>query len=114
MGQARAGATLAYVGIGANLGEPRAMVHRACEALAGLESTLSLRRSGLYRSAPVEATGPDFVNAVVALETTLEASELHQALHQLENDFGRVRGERKVPTGTFVLMGQQLFRLEYK
>ena len=97
MGLDRAGAVLAYIGIGANLGDPSAMFERVCAALAALESTLSLRRSRLYRSAPVAATGPDFVNAVVALATTLGAHELHQVLHRLENGFGRVRGERNAP-----------------
>lgn len=97
MGQDSAGAVLAYIGIGANLGDPGTMFERVCAALAALESTRSLRRSRLYRSAPVGAPGPDFVNAVVALETTLGAHELHQVLHRLEDGFGRVRGARNAP-----------------
>lgn len=97
MGQDRAGAVLAYIGIGANLGDPSAMFAQVCAALGELESTRSLRCSRLYRSTPVEAIGPDFVNAVVALATTLGADELHQVLHRLEEDFGRVRGARNAP-----------------
>lgn len=97
MGQARAGTVLAYIGIGANLGDPAATCDRVCRQLVVLESTRSLRCSRLYRSAPVEATGPDFINAVVALETTLDPHELHRELRLLEDQFGRIRGERNAP-----------------
>lgn len=92
-----AGTALAYIGLGANLGDPVAMFGRVCQALTDLEGTVALRRSRLYRSAPVDASGPDFVNAVVALETTLDPDRLHRELQRLEDHFGRVRGERNAP-----------------
>jgi 2-amino-4-hydroxy-6-hydroxymethyldihydropteridine diphosphokinase len=92
-----AGATRAYVGIGANLGDARAAVEQAIEALAVLPGTQVVGRSSLYRSAPVDAAGPDFVNAVVALDTTLVAESLLAALHSIEDAHGRRRLYRNAP-----------------
>ena len=97
MNRDQPGTTTAYVGVGANIGDARAAVAQACAALAGLASTASARSSSLYRSAPIDASGPDFVNAVVALETRLAPGELHQALRTIEERFGRVRGARNAP-----------------
>lgn len=97
MNRAPPGRTLAYIGVGANLGDARATVEQACLALTQLAGTRSSRRSALYRSTPVDASGPDFVNAVVALETTLAPEELHAALRVIEQRLGRVRGGRNAP-----------------
>ncbi|WP_284616432.1 2-amino-4-hydroxy-6-hydroxymethyldihydropteridine diphosphokinase [Aquabacterium humicola] len=85
---------LAYVGIGANLGDARATVRAACERLRPLGA---LRCSSLYRSAPVDAGGPDFVNAVVELQPTLDPAALLAALQAIEADFGRERPFRHAP-----------------
>ena len=82
---------LAFVGLGANLGDPAAAVRTAMDRLDSVPGTSVVRRSGLYRSAPVGATGPDFVNAVVQLRTGLSAPELLQALQSIEADAGRER-----------------------
>lgn len=84
-------AVVAYVGIGANLGEPRAAVQAAMQRLEQVPQTAVVARSSLYRSAPVGASGPDFVNAVVALRTSLCAPALLAALHALEGQAGRQR-----------------------
>ena len=83
--------TLAFVALGANLGDARATVRQAMEALAGLPLTRVTALSSLYRSAPVEAAGPDFINAVAALDTGLAPQELLAALHRLEQEAGRER-----------------------
>jgi 2-amino-4-hydroxy-6-hydroxymethyldihydropteridine diphosphokinase len=77
-------AELAYVGVGANLGQPRAQVEQGIDALRALPGTQLSASSSLYASAPVDASGPEYVNAVVALHTTLEAHALLQALHGIE------------------------------
>ena len=82
---------IAYVGLGANLDEPRAQVLCALDELAALPQTELLGRSSLYRSAPVDATGPDYVNAVARLRTRLGAAELLQALLDIEDRHGRRR-----------------------
>ena len=90
-------AARAFVGLGANLGDARTAVLRAMDALDGLPGTRVVARSSLYRSAPVDATGPDFVNAVVALETTLDPSDLLAELQRLEHDALRERPYRNAP-----------------
>jgi len=88
---------LAYVGVGANLGQPRAQVEQGIDALHRLPDTQLIARSSLYASAPVDAPGPDYVNAVVALRTALAADALLQSLHAIEARFGRARPAHNAP-----------------
>jgi 2-amino-4-hydroxy-6-hydroxymethyldihydropteridine diphosphokinase len=88
---------VAYVGLGANLGEPIATVRQALLDLAAVPGVLSLRHSALYGSSPVDATGPNYVNAVAELKTTLSAPALFAALQHLENQAGRLRPFRNAP-----------------
>lgn len=81
----------AYVGIGANLGDAQAAVRDAMTAIGALQRTVITARSSLYRSEPVDAEGPEFVNAVVALRTGLDADQLLAALQRLELAAGRER-----------------------
>ena len=90
-------ASRAYVGIGANLGDSRAAVQQAMDALAALPGTREAARSSLWRSAPVEASGPDFINAVVALDTTLAPLELLAQMQRIESGAGRERPYRNAP-----------------
>ena len=69
--------TLAYVGIGSNLADPRAQVLDAFGELDRLPHTRLVKKSSLYRTAPLgHAAQPDFVNAVAQLETGLPAERL--------------------------------------
>ena len=76
---------IAYVALGANLGDARQTVLGSLAALDQLPGTRCTGRSRLYRTAPFEAQGPDFINAVARLETRLSAPELLDALQALEN-----------------------------
>ncbi len=87
----------AYVGLGANLGDAAAAVRQALRDLDTLPGTQLKRTSSLYRSAPVDATGPDFVNAVAELDTTLGPYELLAQLQRLEQAAGRERPWRNAP-----------------
>lgn len=87
----------AWVALGANLGDARATVLQAFEDLAQLPQTRLIARSRLYRTAPHEASGPDFINAVAGLETGLNAPALLQALQSLENAAGRLRPYPNAP-----------------
>ncbi len=89
--------TRAYVAIGANLGDARAAVLRAMADLNAVPETRVVARSSLYRSAPVDAAGPDFINAVVELETALGPEALLHALQRLEAGAGRERPYRNAP-----------------
>jgi len=80
----------AYVGIGSNLGDPRAQVLRAADALARLPRTSSFTLSPLYRTQPLgDVPQPVFVNAVAGLLTQLTPEELLEVLRRLERELGR-------------------------
>jgi len=87
----------AYVALGANLGDARQAVIDAVAALALLPSTALHACSRLYRTAPHEASGPDFINAVARLSTRLSAPQLLQALQVLEQQAGRERPYPNAP-----------------
>jgi 2-amino-4-hydroxy-6-hydroxymethyldihydropteridine diphosphokinase len=90
--------TLAYVGIGSNLDDPRKHVSQAFEELDALPQTRLVRKSSLYRSAPVgHAAQPDFVNAVAELETGLPAERLLAELQAIEARHGRRRSFANAP-----------------
>ncbi|MFN0163111.1 MAG: 2-amino-4-hydroxy-6-hydroxymethyldihydropteridine diphosphokinase [Burkholderiales bacterium] len=89
--------TLAWVGLGANLGDANATLEAALRELAALSHTTLKQRSSLYRSAPVDAVGPDFINAVAVLESALEAQTLLMHLQTIESHHGRVRAHRNAP-----------------
>ncbi|MET0333972.1 MAG: 2-amino-4-hydroxy-6-hydroxymethyldihydropteridine diphosphokinase [Rhizobacter sp.] len=88
---------LAYVGLGANLGEAVATLRQAIAELGTLPGTRLDAVSSLYRSAPVDATGPDYVNAVAAVRTALAAHELLAHLQAIETRQGRERPYRNAP-----------------
>lgn len=93
-----AGASVrAFVGVGANLGDARAQVLAGIDALRTLPGTQLVACSGLYASAPLDAPGPDYVNAVVELDTSLQADALLHALHAIEAQHGRVRSMPNAP-----------------
>ncbi len=87
----------AYVGVGANLGFARDAVLNALADLSRLPATEFVAASGLYRSAPVDGDGPDYVNAVAQLETSLPATDLLVVLQAIETRYGRVRTTRNAP-----------------
>lgn len=87
----------AYVALGANLGDAAAAVRQALDDLARLPRTRVTARSSLWRSAPLAAGGPDFINAVAELRTGLAAPELLHALQRLEDAAGRQRPYPNAP-----------------
>ena len=89
--------TVAYIGLGANLGDAPAALRAALRAMSALPGTQVLQCSALYHSAPVDATGPDYHNAVAALRTTLAPHALLAALQSIEFAAGRERPYRNAP-----------------
>lgn len=89
--------SLAYVGLGANLGEREAALRNALTALGQCPGTRVLRVSPLYGSAPVDAGGPDYLNAVAEVATTLTPEALLQAMQAIEQSAGRERPYRNAP-----------------
>lgn len=86
-----------FVGVGANLGDPDSTLEAAFAALDALPGTRSVARSSLYRSAPVDAAGPDYLNAVAELRSELAPGELLAALQAIERRFGRERPYHHAP-----------------
>lgn len=106
--------TLAYIGLGSNLsndiGDSRRILQ---QAVCGLKQLGELQVSGLYASKPMGPQDqPDYLNAVAALQTTLEPHALLKALQQLEQAAGRVRvrhwGERTLDLDILLFGEQQL------
>lgn len=88
--------TRAYIGLGANLGDPVQQLRSALDALAALPQTTLLAASSLYRTRPVGPQDqPDFVNAVACLETALPAPRLLRELQAIEDRHGRERGGQR-------------------
>ena len=94
---------LAYVAIGANLGDAQAQVMRAIQALSELPQTQLLQSSSLYQTEPVASAptladlGGDYINAVVKIKTSLSASELLSMLQKTERQAGRERSHTDAP-----------------
>lgn len=79
------------------MGDARATLVQAIAQLAALEYTTLVRCSALYRSAPVQAHGPDFINAVAILSTALSAPALLLRMQAMEHAAGRTRLVRNAP-----------------
>lgn len=89
--------SVAYVGLGGNLGDPLAALQRAVTHLHAADGVDACEVSAVYRSAPVQARGPDFFNAVARLQTRLAPHELLDLLQSIEHDAGRERPFRNAP-----------------
>ena len=90
-------AITAYLALGANLGEAQATVRWAMAAIASLPGCELGACSSLYSTAPVDSSGPDYINAVVEVKTSLSAPDLLAHLHGLEQQAGRERPYRYAP-----------------
>jgi 2-amino-4-hydroxy-6-hydroxymethyldihydropteridine diphosphokinase len=106
---------IAYVGLGANLGDPVQSIRSALEALGRMPGSRMESASSLYRSDPVgHADQPEFVNAVARLQTELEASQLLARLHEIEAEAGRKRSFANAPRTLdldLLLYGEQIIDL---
>ena len=87
----------AFVGLGGNLGDARVTLQAALKALAALPETTLRQSSSVYRSAPIESSGPDYLNAVALLETRLAPHLLLTELQRIEAAHGRERPYRNAP-----------------
>jgi 2-amino-4-hydroxy-6-hydroxymethyldihydropteridine diphosphokinase len=88
---------IGYIGIGANLGDATANVRDAFARIGALPDTTMLRQSSLYRSAPIDSSGDDYINAVACIDTQLAPADLLAALQEIELAHGRERPYRNAP-----------------
>ena len=86
-----------FIAIGGNLGDAQVTVTRAMREVGDLPQTTLIRRSALYRTAPVDSSGPDYVNAVIEVSTRLAPHALLAELQTLEHAAGRARPYRNAP-----------------
>ena len=86
-----------YVGLGANLGDTRKALAAAWAELQQLPGTSDHRCSSWFRSAPVDATGPDYLNGVACFSTSMSPHALLSELQRIELLYGRERGWRNAP-----------------
>ncbi len=103
--------TRCYIGLGANLGDAHAALMQAALQLKRAPGTEALRLSPLYRSAPVDSSGPDYLNAVAELDTQLDPHALLAVLQDIEQAHGRERPYRNAPRTLdldLLLFGEQL------
>jgi 2-amino-4-hydroxy-6-hydroxymethyldihydropteridine diphosphokinase len=89
--------TRAFLGLGSNLGDRLGNLAGAVDLLGGQPGIEVVRSSRVYETAPVGPPQPDFLNAVVEIETTLPPRGLLAACQRVEGELGRVRGERWAP-----------------
>lgn len=87
----------AYVALGANLGNAAQTLRDALQAMANTPGIRLLKASSLYRTAPIDSSGPDYVNAVAEVATSLTAPDLLTALQSIEDEAGRERPYRNAP-----------------
>jgi 2-amino-4-hydroxy-6-hydroxymethyldihydropteridine diphosphokinase len=89
---------IAYLGLGANLGDPEEQLQEALGRLNDAEEVEVTRVSTFYRNPPLGPENqPWYINAVARVRTRLGPEELLRLLQQIEADLGRVRGERWGP-----------------
>jgi len=89
--------TVAYLGLGANLGDAKQSLQDAVISLAQRPGIIVLAKSSLYRTAPIDAEGDDFYNCVVAVGTLLPPAKLLALVQGVEHEFGRERPYRNAP-----------------
>jgi 2-amino-4-hydroxy-6-hydroxymethyldihydropteridine diphosphokinase len=103
---------IAFIGIGSNLEDPTAQCREAFRRLDSIPGIRVLRRSSLYRTAPVGPENqPFFINAVAEIRTDLPPRKLFEALKEIEGKMGRSEGPRwgpRVIDLDILLYGQQV------
>ncbi|MCK4841717.1 MAG: 2-amino-4-hydroxy-6-hydroxymethyldihydropteridine diphosphokinase [Methylococcales bacterium] len=81
-----------YIGLGSNLDDPADKIRSARLIIAKQSKIKENSFSSLYSSPPMGPQDqPDYVNAVMCIDTDLPALDLLKVLQAIENDFGRVR-----------------------
>lgn len=107
--------TQAFIGIGSNLGDALENVRRAFLRLEQLPGTKVTAQSGLFRTAPINAGGNDYINAVAQVDTELVAEILLYELQLIEAEFGRQRPYPNAPRTLdldILLYGEQVIASE--
>ena len=102
-----------YIGLGSNIENPAMQIKNAIKALNELPGSKVLMSSGYYKSKPMGPKDqPDYINAVVEIETVWPADELLKKCQLIEQDQGRVKnrhwGERTIDLDILLYADQQI------
>ena len=102
-----------YIGLGSNLAEPKEQIKAAIKAIDSLDDVALVAQSSLYSSPPMGPQDqPDYINAVIEVDTSLFAHKLLDKLQDIELEQGRVRerhwGERTIDLDLLVYGENQL------
>lgn len=109
------GSTTVFVAMGANLGEARQTLDTAAAELAATAGIQDLTLAHFYSTAPVDSSGPDYVNTVVRFSCTLAPETLLDRLQHIEQEHGRTRLYRNAPRTLdldLLLYGQEQINTE--
>ncbi|MFZ5825932.1 MAG: 2-amino-4-hydroxy-6-hydroxymethyldihydropteridine diphosphokinase [Bacillota bacterium] len=88
----------AYLSLGSNVGDRLGQLAESVRRLERVSGVRLVAVSGVYETAPQGKTDqPEFLNAVVAIDTDLDALALLEAIHKVERRMGRIRAERWGP-----------------
>ncbi|MBU3550894.1 2-amino-4-hydroxy-6-hydroxymethyldihydropteridine diphosphokinase [Polynucleobacter sp. MWH-Berg-3C6] len=87
----------AFIGFGGNIGDTRQLITDAIVCLALRSELQILAKSCFYQSAPIDATGGDYINAVIEIETELTPYSLLHVCQAIEQEFGRERPYSNAP-----------------
>ena len=90
-------AVVAYIALGGNLGDAELAVRDAVAAISEQRGVACLAVSSLYRTAPIDSAGPDYINAVMKISCTLPAYALLTVLQKIEHAAHRERPYRNAP-----------------
>ena len=109
--------TLAYIALGSNLASPLEQVNAAINAIREIPESRIVALSSFYRTPPLGPQDqPDYLNAAVALETTLEPDALLDHTQRIELQQGRVRKAERWGPRTLdldiMLFGDRIIRSE--
>ncbi len=104
---------VAYIGLGSNLEQPYLQIKKAIISLHALPETSVIKDSGYFKSKPMGPKDqPDYVNAAVAIETTMSAEDLLQYCQQIERQQGRIKarrwGERSIDLDILLYANEQI------
>ncbi len=80
-----------YIGLGGNLGDSEKYLSLAAQKIAQYPDFKNVRVSSLYKTEPIDASGPDYLNAVMKLKTELEPDKILKVLLKIEHELGRER-----------------------
>lgn len=106
----------AIISLGSNIGDSIKTVEDAIATIDRQDNIQVVKKSSLYRTKPVGYLDQDdFINAVIAVETTLNPDDLYQVIATIEHQFGRVRSFRNAPRTLdldIILYGQEIINTE--